>query len=118
MTYDTYYGPFTISQVEQCVGDFSYVWMKPGNTSVIHGPNGERLLYAVGCVWDCGCDVRGPSYDMIRTSRWSPCAKHAHFVRRIPQLRCDVPEDLRGGELYRRRDVTMRVVFETNDASA
>jgi|SRR5665213_526663 len=108
MLTDTYYGPFTIVEVERCIGDFTMVWMKPHDTRVVRGPDGQRPLYAVGCAWPCGCEVRGPSYVNLRTSRWAPCRQHQQFVlwQNTPQTA--VPEEQCGGILVPRDQATRR----------
>ena len=94
----TFYGPFTITEIEQFIGpDFKQVWMKPHESRVLRGPRGERPLTAVGMTYACGCEVRGSSYVMLRTSRWAPCTAHREILEGMPK--CDLPASLEGGIL-------------------
>jgi hypothetical protein len=103
-----YLGPFTILEIERHIGDFNSVWVKPRETVGVRGPEGQRLLYPVGMRWPCGCDVRGPSYEMMRTSRWAPCALHRVSAENTGAPGCEVSEDLMGGYLVPREWATMR----------
>jgi len=92
----TFYGPFTILKVERFIGPgFEDVWMKPYESWVFRGPQGQRPLTAVGMTWPCGCEVRGSSYVMLRTSHWAPCPAHREILDGLPP--CDLPTHLEGG---------------------
>ena|SRR5947209_3376779 len=88
-----YLGPFTITQIERHIGDFDSVWVKPHETRMLRGPEGQRPLYPVGVHWPCGCDARRPSYELMRTSRWAPCPSHHANAACTGAPACAVPED-------------------------
>jgi len=103
-----YLGPFTISEIEWHIGDFDSVWVKPRESAILRGPQGQRLLYPVGMRWPCGCDVRGPSYENLKTSRWAPCPTHRANAVYTGAPACEVSEDQIGGYLVPREWATMR----------
>jgi len=110
---DKFYGPYTISQVEAAIGDFTAVRMKPVDNHVIRGPKGERRLSAVGCIWDCGCETRGPAMVRLMSSRWRPCARHTPMMHH--ERTTIVPAELDGEYIVPRHLATMRpgwVLFE------
>jgi hypothetical protein len=80
----TFYGPFRITEIRSGP-DFTQVWMKPHESRVFPGPQGQRPLTAVGMTWPCGCEVRGSSLVTVRTSRWAPCADHRDLVEDFPE---------------------------------
>ena len=102
----TYYGPFTIDEVERCIGDFTMVWMKPREALFLRGPEGQRPLYAVGIARPRGCDVRGESYVHMRTSRWAPCEQHRRCVLDLDAPTCTIPQECSGGYLVSRDQAT------------
>lgn len=103
----TYFGPFTIDEVERCIGDFTMVWMKPREALAPRGPEGQRPMVPVGLAWPCGCDARGESSVTMRASRWAPCEKHRRFVLDLAAPTCTIPAERSGGYLVPRDHATM-----------
>ncbi len=99
-----YFGPYAIGDIEAHLGDFDLARVKPFESHVLRGPEGQRPLTAIGCAWSCGCDVRGPAYDGIRTCYWMPCGKHRHIVLGEPTV--ELPEHLAGGIIVDRETAT------------
>lgn len=90
-----FHGYFSLDAIEALIGALEWAIMKPSDSDVLRGPQGQRHLTTVGYGWNCGCEVRGTALTGMPTCSWSTCATHRWHVVDTPFV--DVEERLEGG---------------------
>ncbi len=76
-----FHGRFSLDAIEARIGSLEWAIMKPSDSHVLRGPQGQRHLTTVGYGWNCGCEVRGTALTGMSTCLWSSCARHrAHVI--------------------------------------